>query len=102
MLIVVVGIFAVFLLGCVLSKFFINRLVEELEKSLFQHLEEQRQTRGQLRQLKASLKTVELRKEVAQQECLQLQNALFKTQAQVRAQAEASERKREQAQSRPF
>lgn len=97
-MLIVVGIFfAIFLLGCVLSKVVTNRLIERMENELLQLAEEQRQTFQQMKQAKASLKTLELRREMAQQECLQLQNALFKTQAQLRAVAEASEKKKEQA-----
>ena len=103
MLIAMVVILVLLVVACTLSKITTGRIVMQLEEELFQLIEEQRKALHQLQAMIAALKSIEVRKELAQKECVKLQNDLFKVQTQIRSLAETSEKRKGQEQSsRPF
>lgn len=86
--------------AAILSKIFISRFIEALEVELFELIEEQRQTFRRLKQVASDLKSVERRREMARQECNELEATLLRAQAQVSALTEIAERRKEQARDR--
>ncbi|MCC7264646.1 MAG: hypothetical protein IT369_19195 [Candidatus Latescibacteria bacterium] len=103
MLISMVVILGLLIVACTLSKIDTGRTITKLEEELFQLIEEQRKTHKQLRLVVAALKSIEVRRELAQKECVRLQNDLFRIQAQVRSLAEAAQKRSDQEHSnRPF
>lgn len=103
MLISMVVILGLLMMAGTLSKIFTGRIIAQLEEELFELIEEQRKALQQLKSVVAALKSIEARKELAQKECVKLQNDLFRVQAQVRNLSEIAQRRKDQEQGgRPF
>ena len=98
MLISMIVILGLLGMACTLSKIHTSRVITQMEEELFRLIEEQRKTFNQLRLVAATLKSVETRRDLAQQECAKLQSELARIQAQVRSVLEVAQKRKDQEQ----
>lgn len=78
----------------ILSGLFIGRFLERLSAKLFAAVEEQRQTFRQVRQVRAELKSVEVRREAAKHKCDEFREKLSHLQVRLNALAERAEKRK--------